>query len=617
MTTRKTLKDFLTQRVGSTQDRLTYNVKSQDGLTNQYTGEDLGKDTGSDKELLDLENEQIGLLGDYLNYLIELSSNKYKVAPGNEKAAPSNRGESLVIADEQGAENVFVPQGTTDASNLNQYANSGKMDNNDLRVSDVFDKTGKESDSHETLKSVEGRPLNKTDKIRVNPEGDDSDVVKLSNNLLRNNRFANLTNKPSFLDNQTSVSEFESGQGEEGTISSQDSMGDYDQNFQKVTLDDLKKLGASLLLKSSGFDIGLSPSTSATVEQLETDILNNSIKSKHVADTGYVKSDIEVLRSRNAAGFPADEAGNSTKAGDGDFLSIDPEAKNAKSFGSSYNSVMRHDYGNTEVLKFQTAAAIVAMVKSTSDLFNTIASITNASKKSPLRPKSDSVLQKEPKYNGPGPFLYGQHKPSFSDKLDYIKKELLTQTIYPYTDAVEMGLKVMFGSKNPKIGDVQKYDHVSQAPAFWFAVANTVLKSANEINESLILLNDGNGFKSRNIAGIVRELQRTKIINFMNVAATMGDIFLQSTGGRRSFAALRNLKRIYDVDALPDGGGTRVAKIRSANGLSPLNLAYRQSDAQSLYLLPRNVIRAVTRLGNLSVGTNPAKGMLGSELKMW
>jgi len=312
MTTRKTLKDFLTQRVGSTQDRLTYNVKSEDGLTNQYTGEDLGKDTGSDKELLDLENEQIGLLGDYLSYLIELSSNKYKVAPGNEKAAPSNRGESLVIADEQGAENVFVPQGTTDASNLNQYANSGKMDNNDLRVTDVFDKTGKESDSHETLKSVEGRPLNKTDKIRVNPEGDESDVVKLSNNLLRNNRFANLTNKPSFLDNQTSVSEFESGQGEEGTISSQDSMGDYDQNFQKVTLDDLKKLGASLLLKSSGFDIGLSPSTSATVEQLETDILNNSIKSKHVADTGYVKSDIEVLRSRNAAGFPADEAGNSS-----------------------------------------------------------------------------------------------------------------------------------------------------------------------------------------------------------------------------------------------------------------------------------------------------------------
>ncbi len=43
-------------------------------------------------------------------------------------------------------------------------------------------------------------------------------------------------------------------------------------------------------------------------------------------------------------------------------------------------------------------------------------------------------------------------------------------------------------------------------------------------------------------------------------------------------------------------------------------LAYRQSDAQSLDLLPRNVIRAVTRLGNLSVGTNPAKGMLGSEL---
>ena len=43
-----------------------------------------------------------------------------------------------------------------------------------------------------------------------------------------------------------------------------------------------------------------------------------------------------------------------------------------------------------------------------------------------------------------------------------------------------MGIKIFFGGKKPKIDDAKKYDHISQAPAFWLAVANSVLKSTNE-----------------------------------------------------------------------------------------------------------------------------------------
>ena len=54
MTTRKTLKDYLTAN-GVQQDRISYNIDSGGDLIQE--GDDLGKEPSLDKDLLNLNNE--------------------------------------------------------------------------------------------------------------------------------------------------------------------------------------------------------------------------------------------------------------------------------------------------------------------------------------------------------------------------------------------------------------------------------------------------------------------------------------------------------------------------------------------------------------------------------
>ena len=96
--TRETLKDFLTQQ-GTTQDSIS--------ITRSNAPSGLGKDPGTDKELLDLLDDTTGLLGDYLKFLVDNSSNEFKLKSGNALASTSNRGDSIPLADSQGAENIF------------------------------------------------------------------------------------------------------------------------------------------------------------------------------------------------------------------------------------------------------------------------------------------------------------------------------------------------------------------------------------------------------------------------------------------------------------------------------------------------------------------------------
>ena len=117
---RETLKNFLNLKGYST-DSLspTYDQTGEVSREKQF---DLGKEAGTEKELLDLDNENSGLLGDYLNYIVENANNVFSINPGNERAATSKRGDSLTLAEEQGASNVFVKQGTEAAAKLNEIA---------------------------------------------------------------------------------------------------------------------------------------------------------------------------------------------------------------------------------------------------------------------------------------------------------------------------------------------------------------------------------------------------------------------------------------------------------------------------------------------------------------
>ena len=189
MTTRKTLKDYLTAN-GVQQDRISYNIDSGGDLIQE--GDDLGKEPSLDKDLLNLNNESAGLLGSYLSYIIDLSSNEFKIKPGNERAAPTNRGDALVVADEQGAENVFVEQGTQGASSLNEYSDSRKYYGPDYNLSDIVDKTGSPSGARLKLNDIEGKPNDQSGNTNSDQQGEDNIVVQATQNVLKNfNRFSN------------------------------------------------------------------------------------------------------------------------------------------------------------------------------------------------------------------------------------------------------------------------------------------------------------------------------------------------------------------------------------------------------------------------------------------
>ena len=113
--TRETLKDFLSSK-GSTSDRIS--------ITRKDAPDGIGVEPNTGEELLDLINDTKGLLGDYLKFLVDNSSNNFKIKGGNELAASSKKGDDLVLADLQGAESVFIEQGSVLKSKLNENSNS-------------------------------------------------------------------------------------------------------------------------------------------------------------------------------------------------------------------------------------------------------------------------------------------------------------------------------------------------------------------------------------------------------------------------------------------------------------------------------------------------------------
>lgn len=612
--TRKTLKDFLRNNNISDQTRISYSHDTADGVIRDKN--ELGKEPGLDKELLDLDAEGIGLLGDYLSYIIEEANNDFKIAPGNERAAPSGRGEDLVLAEEQGAEDVFVRQGSPEYSEFSSKSNSGRLENSDINLKDIVDKTGKESNAHRLLKSIPGTSLDKTGKTdakRNNPTN--NKIIKASSQMLLNsNRFANVTNSQAFNDRNTSNEEFDSIENKAGTISLQNIYSEFDVNAKNTSFDNLKQIASSLILKASGFDTGDTPGNSAIIEELEQEIKKGEASNSILNDSGFFNKFVNDLRAKNAKGFPEGEQGNSYRDGRGDLVILDPEAKNSKSHGTLFNNVMRFSSSNSKMLRIQTSLVVTGLVKSINDLIDSILPIIEfKNEKLKLDTESPKVVQKDAAYIGRGPLKLGEHLPNLNNNLHYIKILVLVDTIYPYKNCVEAGLKVLFGKENKDPEKVKKYSHISQAPGFWLSVASSALKSASNIFDATedILSED---FDSGSVQDIIKLFGNSSLIKFANVAATIGDIFLQSTGGRENIDSIKNISRIYDVDDLPDGPATRVMKSRSKGGDNELSLAWKQGSVPSMYLLPSNIINAVVDLNTLVIGQNPINGMLGSGL---
>ena len=645
---RETLKDFLTSIGHGGVDKISYTLSDapDDGL---------GTDPNTSEALLKLASETSGLLGNYLKFLVDNSTNEYKLTGGNARATPANRGNDLPLPD-QLAENVFVPQGTTLKAELNRNSNSLMFDESGTPLTDLIDKQGGDineatgelnaQSSHNLLKGIQGASLDKSGNTLIHNPIDPGDVVKATQKLfLKNNRFASAGTATSnaFAPKPQDIEDFESYSSNRGTISAQRVFGLYDKDAQKASFDRLKDVGASLLLKASGFAHDDSPGIwiDDTVSGLETGVTTGipavphdpgqASGNIHTGD-GYVRVQSNLLRSKNAHGFPSNDiTGDSTRSSRGAFVGNDPEASNSKSFGSTYNQALTFSSTNRTVHKLQAAISIIALKTLANSFYGSIKEYLQSEDGKALEKKTDDFVQKNGKTHV-GTYVLGESRTMTALVADAtLFANILSVTDHPYGACVNRGIEICFGKDALfEKEEIASHPNFANSPGFWFAVSNSILKTYDNLIMKIAEI-DFTGYAGKEIFILMREiLSDNKFLNFYNVMAIIGDVSLKSTNSMNSETARRKVTNIRDVDGLRNTPGNRVGKSRVYKKGAKVGkpgfwepdqpvgseevLAWEQSATPSMYILPTNIIRAALRLNNSTLGANPARGMLGSRM---
>ena len=614
---REKLKDFLRQNFDPAPNKISYKIDSgEDGKIER--GDDLGIDPNTDKKLLDLLNENAGLLGDYVSYLVRNFGNgSYEINPGNEQAASTNRGDSIAVAEEQGASNVFASSNSTLGQHLATYSNSGYLSTEELTLGDIIDKTGFSGPTDKLLDSVTGRDMDTSGQTLVDTPGDQSNVIKASLSMLKNNnRFTGgLTGDP-FDNVPESTSNFEAGENKSGTSTFQSKYGDYDRDSVEYVLDNVKSIGASLIYKMAGWDpaisVGDSENTAPTEDGLS--ILAEKILGEDISNVKGPEGRVPFRRARAkfGFGFPTDPAsGDSARLGRGTFLSHDTPGESKRTYGSITTPATPAGGVNTKILRLQAAASIIAVKKAASSMIDLLVGFEGLK-----RAKEDKIVKKDEENAGRGPFPLGRNKPKFHDKISYLKQLALAQTDYPYSSCVDVGLKMLFGddieSDDPKKIATANRTYV-ESPEFWLSVSSSAIHSSILAQESML---ESFGNSAPDLSRFMIKLSRSRLIGFLNSVAIVGDITMKVTGGR-PVASNYDLSKIdtpRNVDNMKDGPGTRHMKSRSNAGTSRLSLSWRSSSVPSMYMVTRNLVNTVIEMNTLTMGTNPLKGMVSSEL---
>ena len=583
---RETLRDFLTS-IGSGEDSISYKLRDDSGDGSFGKGDDLGVDPNTGKELVDLTDNEKGLLGDYLNFIQAERNVIFNVSPGNTEAVSSDRGASLPPAENQGADKVFIETGNSSPMSveLGMYSNSGQFDTADTSLDQIVDKTSGE-DGHDLLSKIGGRALGTEGDLSVNPPiqykstpiGDrEKYIVNASVNILRNNnRFspAGDTIGDAFSERGKTDQELD----EEQILTSQREFGEYDKNPSVVSFEELSKIGGSLLKASLG---------------IEGDV--NSIAP-------------EDLRAKNAEGFPVindatKEVGLSTRSGRGDFLTLD-RTDASDSIGSMTSTGdASFDPSNKWLLRARAIAGIKTALVAI-DAFKSIALESSGGIDALVNPSRS-------------PHISGKNKYYVQLGMSMIMNSILVPTDRPYTNCVNMGARIMFGldkslsdvasESDIKDENLEKSKIIMTSPGFSLVLARSILSSINRLNDTMSDLS-GEDFDSvEDAQEIINKLGRTRIIGVLNSLAIVGDISLSRAKSNSGNFGFPRSNSAWDVDSLPDGPSTRVSKSRTSDGHNVSALSMRTSATPSAYVLPVGVLRAVSRMGMSNTDTNPAR----------
>jgi hypothetical protein len=160
----------------------------------------------------------------------------------------------------------------------------------------------------------------------------------------------------------------------------------------------------------------------------------------------------------------------------------------------------------------------------------------------------------------------------------------LQETVNPYGDAVNEGIKAFFGGN---IGD--SLSRVLESPGFYVTFSRTIVRSAADL--ALILEDVGRGNPiqiAENIIGLVEAIKSSKVVAVLNMFAQIGDVSLSQAERLKRFGP-EEPSRISDSE-IDNLEGLDAMRARQRGSLA---IAWGASTTNSTLILPSSVSSAM------------------------
>ena len=445
----------------------------------------------------------------------------------------------------------------------------------EIRVRDYLTKG---ENGNTLLQDVNGEAVNRTGKATA--EDGDTPVQKQVSQVLRSNRFNptpgstpyvtgdKVPDPPRVIPNQSSLGAYRDPETGELLAS-------------VISIDELRKVGLSLMLRASGDDLG-DPSDPDSV----TGLLPSPVQ------LGVSRVDPVNLEAKSA--YPL--ASVDRVSLDSDFPRTTGDV-GSKSYGNLNSYLEPFDAFQPTGMVLLAATATVSTFAVLQGLIATISGIGDKSGKSA---SSGSPA--------PGTYQLGRSTPIKTGGTEQLTEYFaarslgLAPTKNDYGRCVERGINVFFGMPagtqitNEAVAGLAT--NIQTAPGYYAIHMRAIYRSAIEFGVRAADINFSNLAGARQqVISIIDLVRSSKVVSFINVCASLGDFALtMESKGYVVDPTSDEIVKISDVDGFSSRiAGATVKKSRTEKNLSNIALSWRTSSSRSALLVPGGLLNKVVK----------------------
>lgn len=524
----------------------------------------------------DLADEVIETLADYLYCRTKdgRDGNKFRVAPGVEKvtARDSEGNPAALDPNAKGSENPYAPTSQNPA--LSQYSDSGKI------FQPTIGEFLSKGDADTFIKDV-GKGFTDTSGrsqpeqgIELNP------ALKAIDAALDNNRFSpgprgSFAGFRNINTIDPTVSKIDDKTTKEVRVvaRTQSDFGRYKADGFDIEMEDLKKIGESLMLRSAR------EIKAAQTGDPRSLAVGAAALIPGAAQIGVVKVDTNELKASRVL---EDNFNYPTKP----RTEIEGITNQSNRSWGQLNTQLEPYDGFLPIGMTGLAVALTVGIRlAIGGLLGVL-----------------GLIVKEKSFQSPtrGPFIAGQYgKPNPAGRLFSLKMIGIQDTEYDFLSAVSEGVDVFFAF------DGTDFRRVVREPQFYTIFIRNITRSSNTIiNEirDVFSRNQNPLAAAQSVHGLIDVLKSSKIIAFLNIMAQLGDRSL----AKQSLGYHADSKRISITENLAINPATNVMRVR--NRRSQLRSGMDQAASISKFVFPTEVLKAGTLLGNKNI--EKSMGML-------